>query len=78
MLCYPSGNLCDCPVGNENTCDQLICEDSSNPIAPNIHYCDAYYAEWRKFIESGGVKELENVITLEIEKQKKPTKSPHR
>ena len=76
MPCDPSGNLCDNPAGNEKTCDQLICEDRSKPIAPNFHYCNAYYAGWRKFVESGGVNELENVIEFGFEKQKahkKPT-----
>jgi hypothetical protein len=76
MPCYLSDNLCDYPVGNEKTCDRLIYEDRYNPIAPNVQFSDAHYSEWRKFVENGGVKELENVIAFGFEKQKahkKPT-----
>jgi len=56
-------NLCDFPVGRRGkTCNRAICEYHSHEVAPNMHYCDAHYAEWQAFRDSGGVtKELENV-----------------
>ena len=72
MPCYPSDNLCDYPVGKEKTCDRLIYGERSSPIAPSVQYCDAHNAEWRKFVENGGVKELKDVIALGL-KNKKPT-----
>jgi 3-deoxy-D-manno-octulosonate 8-phosphate phosphatase KdsC-like HAD superfamily phosphatase len=56
-------NLCDYPVGKGKTCDRSICEHHSHEVAPNMHYCDQHYTEWREFRDSGGVKaELENVV----------------
>ena len=75
MPCYPSDKLCDYSVNNKKACDRLIYGDRSCPIAFNVQYCDAHYAEWRKFVESGGVKELENVIAFGFEKQKSPQKA---
>jgi hypothetical protein len=58
-------NLCDYPVGKGKTCDRSICEYHSHEVAPNTHYCDQHYAEWRAFRDAGGVKaELENVVPL--------------
>lgn len=56
-------NLCDYPVGDGKTCDRNICDRHAHEIAPNMHYCDQHYAEWRTFRDSGGVAaELENVV----------------
>lgn len=40
-------NLCDYPVGDGKTCDRSICEYHSHEVAPNMHYCDQHYAEWK-------------------------------
>lgn len=56
-------NLCDYPVGDGLTCDRPICDFHAHLVAPNMHYCDAHFAQWNKFVESGGVKkQLENVV----------------
>ncbi len=58
-----SDNLCDYPVGDGKTCDRSICEYHSHEVAPNTHYCDQHYAEWKAFVASGGVRvALENVV----------------
>lgn len=36
-----------------------------------MHYCDGHYAQWRTFVDAGGVRsELENVIAFKGEKAK--------
>lgn len=56
-------NLCDFPVGNGKTCDRAICDFHAHEVAPNVHYCEAHYAEWRAFRAGGGVqRELQNVL----------------
>jgi len=56
-------NLCDFPVGDGKTCDRSICDYHGKEIAPDMHYCEQHYKEWRAFRDSGGVKkELENVV----------------
>lgn len=61
--------LCDYPVGDGKTCDRPMCEDHSHETAPEVHYCDFHYKEWRKFVESGGVDTaLKNVIAFNSEK----------
>ena len=55
--------LCDFPIGGEKTCDRKLCEKCAVEIAPNLHYCKPHFEMWKKFEESGGVKNvLENVI----------------
>lgn len=55
-------NLCDYPVGKNKTCDRHICNQHSNEVAPDIHYCRAHFEHWLAFEKSGGVKKvLENV-----------------
>lgn len=51
-----SAFLCDYPVGDNKTCDKRLCEEHAYEIAPEIHYCSAHYDEWKKFVNSGGVK----------------------
>lgn len=55
-------NLCDFPVGDGKTCDRSICDEHSNAVGVDIHYCASHYQEWKLWIDSGGVaKELSNV-----------------
>jgi hypothetical protein len=55
--------LCDYPVGEEKTCDRQICTECAHEVAPDVHYCDAHFAEWTKFRDAGGVqRELANVV----------------
>jgi len=62
--------LCDYPVGDGKTCDRLMCEDHSHEIAPDVHYCEHHYGEWRKFVESGGIDAaLKNVVAFSGEKK---------
>ena len=59
--------LCDYPVGNEKTCDAPLCREHAFEVAEDTHYCPAHFAEWSKFVESGGIKGvLENVIPYGI------------
>lgn len=58
-----SDNQCDFPVGEGKTCDRYICNQHSNEIAPDIHYCTAHFYQWQQFVDSGGVREsLKNII----------------
>lgn len=71
---FVADNLCDFPVGEEKTCDRNICSKHSNEVSPNVHYCDAHYREWRRFVDAGGVdRRLKNVIHFGREKQKTST-----
>ncbi len=40
-------NLCDYPVGGGKTCDRAICNQHSNLIAENMHYCNAHFAVYK-------------------------------
>jgi len=61
--------LCDYPVGNNKTCDRLMCTDHKHEISPDIHYCDTHYKMWMEFRNNGGVDEaLKNVIAFKSEK----------
>ena len=59
--------LCDYPVGEGKTCDRGMCVYCVNEIAPDLHYCNCHNTEWKKFVESGGVRKwLENVIPFKL------------
>ena len=61
--------LCDYPVGDNKTCDRVICEDHAREVAPNIHYCEVHYKLWAEFRDKGGVDaSLKNVIAFKCEK----------
>lgn len=61
--------LCDYPVGNGKTCDRSICGEHAHEIGPDLHYCDAHYAMWTEFKNSGGVDAaLRNVVAFKSEK----------
>lgn len=63
--------LCDYPVGEGKTCDRMMCDDHKNGVAPEVDYCDVHYAEWRKFVDAGGVrKEFENIIPFAAERKR--------
>jgi len=49
-----SDSLCDYPVGNNKTCDRAMCEDCSNLIGLDIHYCNDHLKMWNEFKENGG------------------------
>ncbi len=56
-------NSCDYPVGDNKTCNRLLCDDCAEPIGADTHYCRDHYAEWMRFKKSGGVeRELRNVV----------------
>lgn len=40
--------LCDYPIGNERTCDRLLCEDCAVKIQGDIDYCPSHATEWGK------------------------------
>lgn len=55
--------LCDYPVGQDKTCDRLLCGFHAQLIAPELHYCEPHAAEFKAFRDAGGVRQvLENVI----------------
>ena len=57
--------LCDYPVGDGKTCDREMCDTHAHEIGPNLHYCDTHHAEWKRFVDAGGVSEhLKNVIAF--------------
>ena len=57
--------LCDYPVGDGKTCDRAMCDTHAHEIGPNLHYCDSHHAEWRRFVDAGGVSEhLKNVTAF--------------
>ena len=56
-------NLCDYPVGDNKTCDRLLCERCAKNVSVNIDYCPGHFEEWKQFEQSGEVKKvLKNVI----------------
>lgn len=60
---FESDFLCDYPVGNDKTCDAMLCEKHAVEIAPGVHYCKPHYNEFKQFENSGGVIEvLKNVV----------------
>ena len=62
---YVSDYLCDYPVGYGKTCDRPMCEKHAHEIGPDLHYCQAHFAEWKKYKESGGLSmDLENVFSF--------------
>jgi len=62
---FESDYLCDYPVGNNKTCDALLCEKHAKEVGVNIHYCPGHYKEHQDFIESGGkVNYYENVYLI--------------
>jgi len=64
--------LCDYPVGDGKTCDRLLCEDTpcGHLVAPDTHYCQDHYLEWKKFKDGGGVENvLKNVIPFKERKE---------
>jgi len=50
--------LCDFPVGNDKTCDRLVCKEHANRISDNIHYCNTHFRMWKNYIESGENKDV--------------------
>lgn len=63
---YDSDFLCDFPVGEGKTCDANLCRDHAHEVAPGIHYCPSHFQEWKKFRESGGVRQvLQNVVPFD-------------
>lgn len=45
--------LCDYPVGNDKTCDALLCQNHSTALANDIHYCESHFKEYKAFMDSG-------------------------
>ncbi|EIA0803379.1 hypothetical protein K6327_000888 [Vibrio vulnificus] len=61
---YPSAQfLCDYPVGNDKTCDRVLCKQCAVTVGPNMHYCPSHHKEWKEFQNSGeGKKQVLNAI----------------
>ncbi|MFG0772834.1 hypothetical protein ACF8PD_13500 [Vibrio plantisponsor] len=41
--------LCDFPVGDEKTCDRLLCHSCARVVGKDMHYCETHYQEWKEF-----------------------------
>lgn len=58
--------LCDFPLTENRTCDAWMCDEHSNVVSLDVHYCGRHFAEWQDFRESGGVQTvLEKVVPLD-------------
>ena len=69
---WVADSLCDYPVGDDKTCDRLMCENCAEEISPNIHYCYEHNKQWEFFVEQGGVnKVLENVTPFKCKENAK-------
>lgn len=58
--------LCDFPVGDEKTCDRLLCKSCARVVGKDMHYCETHYQEWKEFRD----KNQDKLIT-ELSKCKK-------
>lgn len=54
-------NLCDFPIGNNKTCDALLCDMHAHPIAENKHLCPIHSAIFKtnKVIEPISLNRIE-------------------
>lgn len=43
--------LCDFPIGDEKTCDRLLCKTCARVVGKDMHYCESHYQEWKEFRE---------------------------
>lgn len=50
--------LCDFPVGNDKTCDRLMCEEHAMRISDDIHYCHTHYLMWVNYVEGKGIEKV--------------------
>lgn len=64
--CYECGSnwpeaefLCDFPVGQDKTCDRVLCKACSKLVGRDMHYCPTHYVEYREYKKSSaGRKEI--------------------
>ena len=40
-------NLCDYPIGGGKTCDRAICNQHSNLVGTDMHYCTAHFGIYK-------------------------------
>jgi len=60
-----SDSLCDYPVGDNKTCDRLMCAGCSNPVGIDIDYCNNHLKMWNDFKDAGGdIKYLSNNVNI--------------
>lgn len=45
--------LCDYPVGNDKTCDRVLCRRCARLVGHDMHYCPTHHKEWQEFQNSG-------------------------
>lgn len=62
--------LCDYPVGNDKTCDRVLCRKCAKTVGHDMHYCPTHHQEWREYQESG---EGRRQVLAAIESGKKLT-----
>lgn len=63
----PGDYLCDYPVGEDKTCDRQMCEVHAHQIAEEVHYCDAHFEMWQKFVTEGKVEAVLTKTLLDKE-----------
>lgn len=47
---YIGENLCDFPIGNDKTCDFIMCDECSTSVRGELHYCPSHAVEWGKIL----------------------------
>lgn len=59
-------NLCDFPVGQNLTCDAMICKVHSHEVNRAIHYCSAHAPIYKDFVESGNLEKAlsSNIVNI--------------
>ncbi|MFC6197789.1 hypothetical protein [Ponticaulis profundi] len=48
--------LCDYPVGDDKTCDRMMCKSHSHHIGGDVHYCEFHFYEWTKYTAKTSIK----------------------
>ncbi|EGR4213423.1 hypothetical protein NTH44_003596 [Vibrio metoecus] len=64
LTCHECGNnwpeaefICDYPVGDDKTCDRMLCKNCARVVGRDMHYCQTHYDQWKTFEESEQGKE---------------------
>ena len=52
-------NLCDYPVGNEKTCDRMMCPEHSHEVGEDMHYCSTHYKQYIEYQKVASLPKLE-------------------
>jgi hypothetical protein len=60
--------LCDYPVGDDKTCDRVLCKSCSKLVGRDMHYCPTHWGEYQEYksSEKGNEKILESIAAGKI------------